>query len=541
MKRTTKVYHFNFFYMIYLIDLFCGGGGTSTGASKAEGVKVIYCVNHDPLAIKSHASNHPECVHAVEDILMLDFSELKSIIAQILVKDKNAIFGLWASLECTNFSKAKGGKPRDADSRTLANGLFRYVEELPIDIVYIENVMEFMDWGPLDKNGKPIKLKKGDDYLKWVEKMKTFGFEYDWKKLNSANYGAYTSRTRYFSQFVKQGFAIEWPEATHDKKDTSKKRWRAVKEVLDLQDHGKSIFNRKKDLVDNTLERIYAGLVKFVANGDDSFIMKYFSGRPEGKVIATNGPAGAIKTIDSHSLVNCNFILKYNSLSRKGIHIHPSIYEPCPTVAVQNRLGLTTVEFLHSYYGNGGVHSENEPCPTVSTHDRFGKIRAEFMLDQQYGNSKPRSIQEPAGTVTAVPKLALVETSFIFNPQFKSAGNSIENPCPVIIARQDKRPLSLVSCIIDENEIFQIPIYKSDSEIMIKIKVFMAHYGITDIKMRMLKIVELLQIQGFPRNYQLFGKQKDQKKFIGNAVEVTMAWSIMQVSARKNNLLKIAC
>ena len=491
--------------MIYLIDLFCGGGGTSTGASKAEGVKVIYCVNHDPMAIKSHSANHPDCVHAVEDILLLDFTELKNIIAQILVIDPNAVFALWASLECTNFSKAKGGKPRDADSRTLAHGLYRYVEELPIDILYIENVMEFMDWGPLDANGKTVNKQKGVDYLDWVDKMKSYGFDFDWRQLNSANFGAYTSRTRYFAQFVKKGHEIQWPEPTHDKKNPSKKPWIAVKEVLDLNDAGKSIFNRKKDLVDRTLERIYAGLIKFVANGDDS-----------------------------------SFILKYNSFSKKGVHVPPGINEPCPTVAVQNRLGLVSVGFLQSYYGNGGVHSEQEPCPTISTHDRFGKIRVEYMLDQQYGKSKPISIETPAGAVTGNPKFSLVETSFIFNPQFKSVGNSIEKPCPVIIARQDKRPLSLVSCIMAENPVFQIPIYETDSEIMVKIKVFMAHYGITDIKMRMLKIIELLQIQGFPKNYKLFGTQKDQKKFIGNAVEVTMAWKILETSAFANHTKKQA-
>jgi DNA (cytosine-5)-methyltransferase 1 len=51
----------------------------------------------------------------------------------------------------------------------------------------------------------------------------------------------------------------------------------------------------------------------------------------------------------------------------------------------------------------------------------------------------------------------------------------------------------------------------------------MALYGIIDIKMRMLKIPELKRIMGFPEDYTLLGTQAEQKKYIGNAVEVNMA------------------
>lgn len=63
---------------------------------------------------------------------------------------------------------------------------------------------------------------------------------------------------------------------------------------------------------------------------------------------------------------------------------------------------------------------------------------------------------------------------------------------------------------------------------MVKIKQFMAMYGISDIKMRMLKVQELLKIQGFPADYHLHGNQTDQKKFIGNSVvpHVVEAWAL---------------
>ena len=66
-------------------------------------------------------------------------------------------------------------------------------------------------------------------------------------------------------------------------------------------------------------------------------------------------------------------------------------------------------------------------------------------------------------------------------------------------------------------------IYENDSPTMIKIKEFMSLYGIIDIKMRMLRIDELKKIMGFPSDYVLVGSKADQKKFIGNAVEVNMA------------------
>ena len=114
------------------IDLFCGAGGTSTGVEKArleneQCAKVIACVNHDKNAIASHAANHPDALHFTEDIRTLNLSSLVSHLQKCRAEFPEALIVLWASLECTNFSKAKGGQPRDADSRTLAEHLFRYI------------------------------------------------------------------------------------------------------------------------------------------------------------------------------------------------------------------------------------------------------------------------------------------------------------------------------------------------------------------------------------------------------------------------------
>tara|TARA_R110000803_G_scaffold78075_3_gene143124 strand:- start:6583 stop:8199 length:1617 start_codon:yes stop_codon:yes gene_type:complete len=516
----------------FVIDLFCGAGGTSEGVFLADcDSTVTACVNHDLKAIESHRANHPNAKHFVEDIRnpeVVFFLWLR--VRALRKKYPGCIITIWASLECTNFSKAKGGKARDGDSRTLANHLFMYVDMLKPDYLMIENVMEFMAWGAVDRDGKPIASKKGEDYLKWVENMKQRGFNFEHQQINSADVGAYTSRSRFFAQFARYGMPISWPEQTHAKKvsDLSKlKKWKPVKEVLDFSVEGVSIFLRKKPLVENTEKRIYAGLVKFVANGDESFIKKYFSGRPAGKVISVDGPAGTVTTFGGQALVDCNFLLKYNSINKgTGKHVPPSIEDPCPTVATQNRLGLTTAQFLQGYYGNGKVHSLDVPSPTISTKDRYGKVEPIFLTNYYSSGGQLGSIENPCPTIMNVPKQVLTSTHFIFNPQYKSKGSSTQNPCPTIIARQDKAPLSLVVCEMGEG--FAIPIYEDDTETMVKIKYFMATYGIVDIKMRMLLINELLRIQGFPDGYQLVGTQTDRKKFIGNSVEVTTAKKLFE-------------
>ena len=94
------------------IDLFCGAGGTSTGVENAryedeQCAKVVACVNHDANAIASHAANHPDALHFTEDIRTLELSHLVDHVKRMKKIYPEALIVLWASLECTNFSKAK--------------------------------------------------------------------------------------------------------------------------------------------------------------------------------------------------------------------------------------------------------------------------------------------------------------------------------------------------------------------------------------------------------------------------------------------------
>ena len=461
--------------MIYVIDLFCGAGGTTSGAHLA-GAEVLVCVNHDQKAIESHKANHPKALHFTEDVRDKRVIEkIGKIVAQRRKEEPNSIFVLWASLECTNFSNAKGGLPRDADSRSLANCMPKYIEAIDPDMFLAENVREFMAWGPLDKNGKPVSRAAGRDFISWYNKIKQFGYDAEHKILNSADYGAYQARKRLFIQFSKIG--IYWPRQTHSKSTeglfgSGLKKWKPVRDVLDLNDRGTSIFHRKKPLVEATLRRIYAGLEKFAT--EKAFLVKNFSGSPRDKVGSLHQPSGTITCNDNKSIC-----------------------------------------FLHAYYRNDLVFSLDSPSPTITTKDRLSCV----FIDQQFGNGTPRSIDLPSSSLTTNPKLNTVQAEFLVNPQYTSIGSSLEKPSPTLIARMDKAPLSIATA-----ESGKCPrIAENDSPMTVKIKRFMHEHGICDIKMRMLKVVELKKIQGFSEDYVLIGNQADKKKFIGNAVEVTQA------------------
>ncbi len=486
---------------IYWIDLFCGAGGTTTGIHLANvNAKVIACVNHDPEAIKCHKRNHPDCLHLTEDVR--DFEvvlKLKSLVKNLKSKEPNSIINIWASLECTHFSKAKGGLSRDADSRTLADHLYKYIEQLDPDYIYIENVREFLTWGALDEKGMPIKELKCVDYNRWCNAIKFYGYNYQYDLLNSADFGAYTSRERYFGVFAKIGLPIMFPVKTHAKRSKLNgqklKPWKAVKEVLDLEDHGRSIFGltkMNKPYSENTLKRIYAGLIKFSKEG--MFIKRYNGGDPTFKSSSGNSPLGTILTNRTHAAV-----------------------------------------FLTSYYGNGNAHSVEEPCNTLTTKERY----AAHFINYDYTQPTHSRINEPAGSITTRPKHNLVSAQWLVDTQFSNKGKSIEEPSQTLIARMDKKPIYLISA----NQTLLTPKeereFRNETEKLIV--EFMQQNGISDIKIRMLKISELKKIQGFPEEFELTGTKTNQLKFIGNSVVPIMAQKLIESNyAALENHLRVA-
>ena len=584
---------------LFVIDLFCGAGGLSEGVEEArlDGnrcAKVVCCVNHDKNAILSHDANIPDALHFIEDIRTLELSPISTIVERIRQLYPDAMIMLHASLECTNFSKAKGGQPRDADSRTLAEHLFRYIDVIDPDYIQIENVEEFMSWGDMDEKGKPISMDKGRLYQKWVRNVKKYGYNFEHRILNAADFGAYTTRKRFFGIFAKKSLPIVFPEPTHCKggrQDMFSKleKWKPVKEVLDFSDEGTTIF-RETPLAEKTLERIYAGLIKFVAGGKDAFLSRYntvrpqdtcksvdepcgvlttenrfakvqvsflskqFSGHPESKNVSVEEPAGAITCKDHHvfvsayygnghnhsvdlpaptvttkdrmALIESRFMCSYN-FKDTGKDIN----QPCPTLLTKDRLSLVSPFFMNQYSGGGQVSDINSPCPAVTTTPKQNLVTCQPWIMNTAFSNVGSSIEEPSQTITANRKW-----HYLMNPQFNSVGGSVDSPCFTLIARMDKMPPYLVAT---ESGQVAIEIYDNDSPMTVKIKEFMALYGIVDIKMRMLRIPELKKIMGFPEDYVLIGTQADQKKFIGNAVEVTQAKKNTEALCKRLRVFKL--
>ena len=509
MSREVKYAedHFRF------IDMFCGCGGVTQGVIKAKHqrkrlVNVVAAVNHDPLAIQTHAKNHKNVLHYDDDVVKMDEKSLPYL-------GTNGI--LWASVDCTQHSRAKGGKPRDPDSRVLPNELPRFVSYLNPDYLIVENVEDFLKWGKLDKNNRPVKTDRGSWYRRWVKSIEKLGYVYDYKILNAADYGAYTNRKRYFGIFAKPGLPIVFPKPTHSKTGgNGLKKHRAVKEKLDLQDEGKSIFNRKKPLVDNTLKRIEYGVKKFCL---DKFLIKYYGNGKNAEDV--NEPLDTITTNDRFALV-CPKKEKKRRFTTQNIQMSinaNSIDKPLGTILTRDEKTLITVvideekkeQFLTKYFG-GEQHgvSIDDPAATITPIDHHALITVEGqkvnLLMSHNFKDKPKSIEEPCRTINAQDRISLLgielkETQFI-KSDYSGGGfaSSINSPLPTITTNNKH---SLITLLVD------LGIIK-------------------DIKMRFLKPDELKTIQGFPKGYKLLGNNKYQKKFIGNSVCPIVAQRIIE-------------
>ena len=217
----------------------------------ALGRPVDIAINHDPDAILMHKTNHPDTLHLTEDIFRVDLKKY--------VKGQHVAL-MWASPDCTSHSKAKGGKPRERGLRILPWAVYKHARAILPDVILMENVEEIQQWGPLDADGHPIKERRGEDYHKFITAMKSLGYIFDCRELVAADYGAPTTRKRWYAIFRRDGREIVWPAQTHFK--DREPGWKACGDFMDWSDLGRSIFDRKKPLADATMKRIANGIRK---------------------------------------------------------------------------------------------------------------------------------------------------------------------------------------------------------------------------------------------------------------------------------------
>ena len=348
-----------------IIDCFAGGGGASVGIEMALGRPVDIAVNHDPEAIRMHKVNHPDTLHLTEDIFKAD---LKGI-----VKGRKVSL-MWASPDCTSHSKAKGGQPRLSGLRILPWAVFKHAKEIRPEVIIMENVEEIQQWGPLDDKGYIIPERKGEDYKRFIIAMCSLGYRFDSRELIAADYGAPTTRKRWYAIFRRDEKEIVWPEKTR-----ARDNWEPCGKYIDWSDIGKSIFDRKKPLAAATQKRIANGIRKYILENepyivqDDravAFLIQYHgeqkAGESRGQLLSE--PIKTIDTSNRYGLVTA-FITKYY---KSGIG--QGCEEPIHTITTSpGHFGLVSA-FLIKYYGSGGGQTVDRPLDTITTKDRFGLV-----------------------------------------------------------------------------------------------------------------------------------------------------------------------
>lgn len=460
-----------------VVDLFAGGGGASTGIEQAIGRPVDIAVNHDPEAVSLHTANHPQTRHFCSDVFEAD---------PLTVTEGQPVGLLWASPDCKHFSKAKGGKPVSKKIRGLAWVVIKWAKLTKPRVICLENVEEFQTWGPLGPDNRPCPDRKGQTFQRWVSQLRNLGYQVEWKELRACDYGAPTIRKRLFLVARRDGLPIVWPAPTHAKPDAKgkvpagMKPWRTAADCIDWSIPAPSIFERNKPLADATCRRIAKGIMRYVVEAEQPFIVPGVAAtlvqtgygerpgqaprvpgldKPLGTVVAgqkhalvqaflakhytgvvgheLDKPTGTVTTVDHHSLVTANLIHMGHGEGKEGgkrwSHGIRDVQDPLNTITAQGAAAGVVHSFLVKYYSEGGQDAAcTDPMHTIPTKDRMGlvMVRGEpyAIVDIGLRMLTPRELYRAQG----FPDSYVIDTGAAGEPITKTAqvrmcGNSV---CP---------------------------------------------------------------------------------------------------------------
>ncbi len=502
-----------------VIDLFAGGGGASTGIEAALGFPPHIAINHDPEAISLHQANHPQTRHFVSDVFEVD---------PHAVTQGRAVGLLWASPDCTFHSKARGGKPfRDRNRarrrRGLAGIVTRWAAAVRPRIICMENVEEFQHWGPLREDGTPCPERRGKSFARWVARLRNLGYVVDWRELRASDYGAPTIRRRLFMVARCDGLPIQWPEPTHGQPGTlpvkakKLKPWRTAAECIDWAVPAPSIFERAKPLADATCRRIAKGIMRYVVDSADPFIVPM-----------------------THT---------------GGDRVHPST-EPLRTITTAQRgeLALAIPTLVQTGYGERAgqaprVPGLDKPLGTVVGSQKHALVAA--FLAKHYGGVVGQGIQAPTGTVTTVDHHSLV-TSHLVKLRGTNVGSAATEPLHTISAQgqhhAEVRAFLIKYYGTDQDPTLREPLHTvttRDRFGLVTIKG--VDYQIVDIGLRMLTPRELFRAQGFPESYAIThgadGRpltKTAQVRMCGNSVCPPVAQAIVAANYTERQALRAA-
>lgn len=463
---------FNFHGLV--IDNFAGGGGASTGIELGLGRPVDIAINHDPEAVAMHDINHPHTRHFCESVWEVD--------PRVLV-DGRPVDLAWFSPDCKHFSKAKGGAPVKKEIRGLAWVAIRYAATVKPNVIMLENVEEFVTWGPLASDGRPCAKNKGRTFTSFVNALQRLGYQVEWRELRACDYGAPTIRKRLFLIARCDGQPIVWPEPTHGDptseavKAKRLKPWRTAAEIIDWSLPCPSIFTRKKPLAEATMRRIARGIQRYVIESAEPFLVSYY-GTKEGKDLRSkrlDEPLRTQTTENRFALV-APVITKFRSNDRGS-----SVEAPLATVTANSfikkpggaaPIGLAAVFLAKHYGGNytGPGSSLESPLPTATTVDHNALVTSHLV--KLRNNCIGQDVREPIHTLTTGGHMGEVR-AFLLKYYGTGDGQQLKDPLHTVTTK-DRHALVMI---------------KGEP------------YQIVDIGMRMLEPHELFAAQGFPADY----------------------------------------
>ncbi|MCM1289305.1 MAG: DNA cytosine methyltransferase [Corallococcus sp.] len=516
-----------------IVDNFAGGGGASTGIELAVGRPVDIAINHDPDAIAMHKVNHPFTKHYQESVWDIDPRK---------ITEGRPVGIAWFSPDCKHFSKAKGGKPVDKRIRGLAWIALRWAGTVRPRIILLENVEEFMTWGPV-RRGKPVKSKQGQTFRKFVSQLEALGYKVEYKVLKACDYGAPTIRKRFYLIARCDGLPIVWPKPTHGE---GRKPYRTAAECIDWSIPCPSIFGRKKELAVNTQRRIARGLDKFVIKNPKPFIIQMNFENPSQDV---DKPMSTQTTVNHHILVTPSLVQYHTETNNKEMR-GQDVQEPIRTIDGSPRYGLTAA-YLSKYFGGekqAGADLQ-KPTPTVTGIDH--NALTVCYLSSRHGDGadgRGKNVDEPTPTITADCHESLVESHLcVFQNNMDC--KDLDEPMPTLTQALKFGQVNTYLCKIDTvqslgnwdkvrrllNDYAGYSI--ADDEILI-LEIDGVQYFIYDVGMRMLKASELKLAQGFPTDYCIdieskIGKPYSEAKQIarlGNAVCPPIATALVKAN-----------
>lgn len=530
-----------------IIDNFAGGGGTSTGIEAAIGRPVDIAINHDPEALAMHAANHPHTAHYCESVWDIDPREVT----------KNQPVGLvWLSPDCKHFSKAKGGKPVEKKIRGLAWVALRWAAVTRPRVIILENVEEFVTWGPLvedaEGNMRPCPKRKGQTFESFKRALARQGYQVEHRELRACDYGAPTIRKRFFMIARRDGLPICWPVPTHGNPKSKEVKsgkllpWRTAAECIDWSIPCPSIFERKKPLAEATLRRIAKGIMRYIVNSDDPFIVPSFvtecANATSQRNMNINDPlrTQCAQVKGGHFALVAPTLVQTGYGEREGQSPRaPGLDKPLGTVVAggaKHALVSALLTHYHSDKSSTEVRASNpsEPLKTQTTENRHALVTASITKFRT--GAIGSSCDEPIHTITAggeskrpagSPHAMGIITSNLVKMRGTNIGQDNRDPIHTISAQgthfAEVRAF-LIKYYGNEKEALDITgplhtITARDRYGLVTIKG--QEYDITDIGLRMLAPRELYRAQGFPDDY-IIGDNADQGLTLTKSAQVRM-------------------